>query len=82
MWRAPGERADGAQADQDYDEAALATVLGFPDTDRVRAAAGSGEEERVAELQQSAPADENTAVDTALSKQPRGAPAPIPASGR
>jgi outer membrane protein TolC len=60
------QRADGARADQDYNEAALAMVLGFPDTDRVRAAAGSGEEERVAELQQSVPPDENTAVETAL----------------
>jgi outer membrane protein len=60
------QRADGARSDQDYEEAALATVLGFADTDRVRAAAGSGEEERVAELQRSVPPDESTAVEAAL----------------
>ena len=34
------QRADGAAGDQDYAETALANVLGFPASDRVRAVAG------------------------------------------
>jgi outer membrane protein TolC len=61
------QRADAAAADQDYNEAALATVLGFPDTDRVRAAQNlSGEENQTAELEQSVPESEEASVEAAL----------------
>jgi len=61
------QRAHGAAADQDYTEAALATVLGFPDSDRVRAApAPPQDENKPAALEQSLPESEDAAVETAL----------------
>jgi len=61
------QRAHGAEADRDYTEAALATVLGFPDTDRVAAAPLSpGDEEQPAALKQSLPENEAAAVESAL----------------
>ncbi len=59
-------RGHGAAADQDYTEAALATVLGFPDTDRVRAAPVPSGEDPATGLEQSLPESEDAAVETAL----------------
>lgn len=61
------QRAHGAGADQDYTEAALATVLGFPDSDRVRAApVQPGDEDQLTALKQSLPESEDAAVESAL----------------
>jgi outer membrane protein TolC len=61
------QRAHGAAADQDYTEAALATVLGFPDTDRVRAVPDDpNAQNQPAALEKSVPESEEAAVETAL----------------
>ena len=61
------QRAHGAAADQDYTEAALATVLGFSDTDRVRATPDvlSAENQPQA-WEQNLPENEEAAVESAL----------------
>ncbi len=61
------QRAHGAASDQDYTEAALATVLGFSDMDRVRAAPESPTGgDQPAALEQSLPENEDAAVESAL----------------
>jgi len=61
------QRANGAASDQDYTEAALATVLGFPDTDRVRAAPdGLLNDNQTSSLQQNLPESEDAAILSAL----------------
>jgi outer membrane protein TolC len=57
------QRAHGSAADRDYAEAALAAVLGFADSDRVRAIA---DESQPAVLEKSVPENEEAAVEMAL----------------
>ena len=60
------QRAHGAAADRDYTEAALATVLGYPDTDRVRAVPDVLNADQPAALERCMPESEEAAVETAL----------------
>jgi len=57
------QRAHGAADDQDYAEASLASVLGLPDTDRVRAVV---DEHQPKALAASLPQDADSAADVAL----------------